>query len=64
MATQDDPLAAEMAEGMRSTSAGGVFLWLPFFAQAKKVTRPARAKQALRARKTERFAAKAAPLKV
>ena len=28
MATQDDPLAAKMAEGMRSTSAGGVFLWL------------------------------------
>jgi len=38
MASRDDPLAAMMAEGMRSTSAGGGSL-VTFFAQAKKVTR-------------------------
>jgi hypothetical protein len=28
MASQDDPLAVKLAEGMRCTSARGVFLWL------------------------------------
>jgi len=28
MASRDDPLAAKLAEGMRSMSARGVFLWL------------------------------------
>jgi hypothetical protein len=30
MATQDEPLAAKMAEGMRSTSAGGGVLLVTF----------------------------------
>ena len=39
MASRDDPLAARMAEGMRSTSAGGRVSLVTFFARAKKVTR-------------------------
>ena len=39
MATQDDPLAAKMAEGMRSTSAGGVFLWLLSLHEQRQIHR-------------------------
>jgi hypothetical protein len=39
MASRDDPLAAKMAEGMRSTSAWGRVSLVTFFARAKKVTR-------------------------
>ena len=35
MASQDDPLAVKMAEGMRSTSARGVFFGLPFLLAQK-----------------------------
>ncbi len=35
-ASQDDPLAAKMAEGMRSTSARGVFFWLLFLHEQKR----------------------------
>jgi hypothetical protein len=35
MASQDDPLAVKMAEGMRSTSARGVFFGLPFLHEQK-----------------------------
>jgi hypothetical protein len=40
MASQDDPLAVEMAEGMRSTSARGVFSFGYFsLDKQRKVTR-------------------------
>ena len=35
-ASQDDPLAVKMAEGMRSTSARGVFFGLPFLHEQKR----------------------------
>jgi hypothetical protein len=43
MASRDDPLAAKMAEGMRSTRAGGAFSF-GYFALGKqrKVTRSSR----------------------
>ena len=36
MASQDDPLAVKVAEGMRSTSARGVFFGLPFLHEQKR----------------------------
>ena len=42
MATQDDPLAAKMAEGTRSASARGRVSLVTFFARTKKVTRSSR----------------------
>jgi hypothetical protein len=36
MASQDGPLAVKMAEGMRSTSARGVFFGLPFLHEQKR----------------------------
>jgi hypothetical protein len=38
-ASEDDPLAVKMAEGMRSTSARGVFFGLPFLHKQKQIHR-------------------------